>query len=328
LKFILLAAFLGGIIPIWGENWNPKISIKNGSTGKKGQAESIKLIALQGGMVPIGEFSNKEGDFELGPIQVAEGVPILIQAIYKGVNYNKMIPPVPEMRSQIQEIIVYEKTDSTKGLLVQSLIQITRVTDALRIHKVYLLKNTTNFSIENSDRMQVFIPKEAKEISGQLTQGKKGMPIPLSLQEGTKGKKIDRAILPGESSLQISYTIDSKKTEKTTLEELPILEDSNSLVVFLKPEDMNLEVQGAKSTIIQESDAPEGMGVVSIEFEKEKSFSLVVSGGEPFVEQVKAQQRVVNGNIFTTPEKSLYGVLAMLAIFFSLSFIFVYKKSI
>lgn len=42
-----------------------KISLKNGTTGGVGRADTIKLIALQGGMTPIGEFQNKQGNFIL-----------------------------------------------------------------------------------------------------------------------------------------------------------------------------------------------------------------------------------------------------------------------
>ncbi|MCB1177413.1 MAG: hypothetical protein KDK36_07535, partial [Leptospiraceae bacterium] len=149
MKLIFVIITLLGIFPLLGEDWTPKISIKNGSTGTVGKADTIKLIALDSGMKPVGEYKEKVGEFTLPKINIPDGAPILIQAIYKGVNYNKMVPPAPQFRSKVQEVIVYEKTNSTKDLEVQSLIQIIRLKNFLNIHKVFLLNNKSNFSIDN-----------------------------------------------------------------------------------------------------------------------------------------------------------------------------------
>ena len=101
------------------EELNLKISLKNGTSGGVGRADTIKLIALQGGMVPIGEFQNKQGDFVLEKINVPDEAPLLIQVNYKGANYNKMVPPKLPCLEQKQEITVYESTSEFKNIDVK-----------------------------------------------------------------------------------------------------------------------------------------------------------------------------------------------------------------
>ncbi|MCB1178422.1 MAG: hypothetical protein KDK36_12630, partial [Leptospiraceae bacterium] len=176
--------------------------------------------------------------------------------------------------------------------------------------------------------LQVFIPKSAQNLSIQLTQGKKGMPIPLNLEDGDKGRVINRAILPGESNLQFSYLIESDEGKETIIEELPIIEQSESQVIFLKPDDMKLKSEGADYNKIEDNDVPEGMGVYSIKISRNKSYKIVISGGSVVEENHSAPRgpNVVNGTIFTTTEKSIFGVIAVLALLISLSFIFIYRK--
>lgn len=96
--------------PTDSEELDLKIRIKNGTTGKEGNIESLKVIALQQGMIPIKEIGPSNGSFVIPKLSVPDQTPILLQAKYEGVNYNKMVPPVPVLRSGIQEIVVYEKT--------------------------------------------------------------------------------------------------------------------------------------------------------------------------------------------------------------------------
>ena len=112
---IFISLFLLFFSYLPAEEINLKISLKNGTTGGIGKADTIKLIALQGGMVPIGEFQNKQGDFVLEKINFPDEAPVLIQVSYKGANYNKMVPPAPMFRTKVQEITVYEVTSEFKG---------------------------------------------------------------------------------------------------------------------------------------------------------------------------------------------------------------------
>ena len=142
LNYVFL--FLMSLSYLQAEEIELKISLKNGTTGGIGKADTIKLIALQGGMTPIGEFQNKQGDFTLEKINFPDQTPVLIQVSYKGANYNKMVPPTPVFRSKVQEITVYELTSELKDIEVRSLMQIIREENLLRVYKIFLIENKTN----------------------------------------------------------------------------------------------------------------------------------------------------------------------------------------
>jgi hypothetical protein len=57
-----------------------------------------------------------------------------------------------------------------------------------------------------------------------------------------------------------------------------------------------------------------------------KSATLEIRGGKPVERQVAQERRVVNGTIFVNWINSTYGVLAIIGILFSLSFLFVFNQ--
>ncbi|HMV41800.1 MAG TPA: hypothetical protein PK079_16245 [Leptospiraceae bacterium] len=328
LVFLFLFLFITGLN---AEELNLKISLKNGTTGGVGQADSIKLIALQGGMVPVGEFSNKSGNFVLEKVNVPDGSPILIQVSYKGANYNKMVPPAPNFRNKVQEISVYETTSDRKNIEVRSLLQIVREENLVRLYKIFLIENKSNpprsFQDKNNP-LEVFVPAEATEVFGQLTQGDSKMGIPLNLVDGKKGKMIDRSILPGSSELQITFVLSAKSLGDISFKDELNFEDPKSpRIIFYKPKDMKVELKGSMSTEEIKENIPEGLGAIRAIYSETNSVEISVAGGNFEPEEPRTNSpKVRNGSIFTTWDKSVFAVIGFLGIFFSLSFLFVYRK--
>lgn len=322
---ILIFIFIS-FYSIFAESWTPRIKIINGTTGQSGRADSIKLIALAGGMVPIYEENEKQGEFSLPTQTVDERTPILIQVNYRGVNYNKMVPPVPKMRADVQEVVVYDTTDEKNFLNIRGLLQISKGENHLRVYKLFLLSNKTNpkKSISNSGGLEIFVPENAVEVSGQLVQGEKGMPVPLNLTKGVLGRIMERPILPGESSLQISYIIPGSG-DTMDLEDRLTIEKENETLLFFKPIDMKISSTNALEALADE-DMPEGMKAYRVQYDSERKVKLSFSGGKIEKEFSTRQRRIINGTVFDTTEKSILGVVAVLAFLFSLSFLFIYKK--
>lgn len=315
------------------EEINLKISLKNGTTGGIGKADTIKLIALQGGMVPIGEFQNKQGDFVLEKINFPDEAPVLIQVSYKGANYNKMVPPAPMFRTKVQEITVYEVTSEFKGIDIKSLMQIIREENSIRVYKIFLIDNQTKppRSFQNSESpLEVFVPAEAKEIFGQLTQGDSKMGIPLNLRDGVKGKALDRPILPGTSELQIAYVLPAESLADISFKDEFSFEDKKSpRIIFFKPKDMKINIKGAKEINEINESIPQGLGALRAIYPESGAVEISVSGGKPEIEEIQQtsqNRKVRNGTIFTTWDKSLLGVVGIIGLLFTFSFLFVYRK--
>ncbi|MCG6168891.1 hypothetical protein LFX25_13720 [Leptospira sp. FAT2] len=318
---------------VYSEELELKIRIKNGTTGQEGSIESLRIIALQQGMIPIKEIGPSRGSFVVSKLTVPDQTPILLQAKYGGVNYNKMVPPVPVMRSGVQEIIVYEKTRDKSLVRTRSAMQISRGRDFLRVFKIFLISNNTippKSYQDEQNPFEIFVPSEATEIAGQLTQGESRMAIPLSLQDGPNGKLLDRAILPGSSELQISYTIPANNLSTVTFKDRMLAEKEEGYrAVFSKPQDMEVSFIGAaKQERIQE-DVPSDMKAFKIGYPSPRyEVSISVSGGNPVadVETERVNRKIENGTWFPTTERSLLGLVAILGFLFTLSFIFIYRK--
>ena len=330
---IFFVFFVALFSQLGSEELNLKISLKNGTSGGIGRADTIKLIALEGGMTPIGEFKDKQGDFVLEKVNAPEGAPVLIQVNYKGANYNKMVPPAPMFRTKVQEITVYEVTPEFKNMDVKSLMQILREENTVRVYKIFLIENQTNppMSFYNKQSLlEVYVPKDATEVFGQLKQGDSKMAIPLTLTDGAKGKLIDRPILPGASELQISYALPAKSLADVSFKDENSFEDKKSpRVIFFKPKDMKLDFKGAISKEEIKDNIPQGLGAVRVKYPDTTSIDISVVGGsfEPEEDTHAAETRKVrNGTLFTTWDKSLLGVIGFLGLLFTLSFVFIYRK--
>jgi hypothetical protein len=313
--------------PLISGGWKPEVVIKNGTLNQSGKVDSLKLIAISSGMQPIAELAGFDSKMIIDKIDIPDESPILFQAKYKGATYNKMVPPAPNFRNKPIEIIVYETTSNINDIDIKSVIQINREEDSLRFIKVYIFDNSTNppKSFLPPESLEVFIPESAQNLRGQYTQADSKMGIPLSLDKGNIGRKFDRAILPGQSDLVISYNIKSNPSEITEYEDRILFEKENGKVYLLNPPDMKIKnkISGPPEKITDSG--PDGMAGLKMVYNNGIA-NIEVSGGKPLVKETPSERKVVNGTIFINWINSTYGVLAVMGILFSLSFIFVYNK--
>src|SRR6516164_6500480 len=67
--------------------------VVNGTTGKPAPAVEVILIQLQGGMQPVANTkTNAQGEFSFDHPGIGEQ-PMLVRAVYKGVNFHQALPP-------------------------------------------------------------------------------------------------------------------------------------------------------------------------------------------------------------------------------------------
>ena len=322
--FIFLLLNTGVIL---SQSWNPEVIIKNGTTGQPGSVDGLKLIIISNGMQTLSELPGFSNKLSINNISLPDDLPVLFQVKFRGATYNKMVPPAPMFRTKPVEIIVYDTVNDLSGLDIKNVVQISREENSLRFIKVYIFNNLTNpkKSYVLTKPLEIFIPEQANEVKGQYTQSDSKMGIPLSLEKGEVGRKFDRAILPGQSELFISYTIPSNKNEITTLEDRILFEKEEGRVFLLNPPDIKIKGRDlSPPTVISES-GPDGMMGIRLNY-KNKIAILEIIGGNPQREDTPQERKVVNGKIFVNWINSTYGVLAILCLLISLSYIFVYKK--
>ncbi len=82
-------------------------TVRNGTTGQAAAGVDVILIQLQGGMQPVGNTkTDAQGHFEFTHAQIGAS-PMLVRAVYRGVNYHEPIPP----GKTTAEVQVFEPTD-------------------------------------------------------------------------------------------------------------------------------------------------------------------------------------------------------------------------
>ena len=325
---------------VFSQSFKLKVRIQNDTTQKLSSANKATLILLKNGMQILKEIKNPSSEFSFKDIDVPSNFPVLIQINYKNTNYNKLVPPVPALRSQVQEVLVYDITNSKKNLEIQSLMQITKKEEILEVLKVFLIRNETlpKKTFYNKDKpIEFFIDNKAENINTFIRQPSSNMDIPLPLKNSKNGKSFDRSILPGTTELQVSYQIPFPKNNKNIkIEDKIILGNEMKRVVFFRPEGLNFKVENVDKKNLEKlnNNIPENTSVVQINYPKNETVHFLIENTSLFFEEkitnIRSEvvpREVQNGKFFHNTLNSILGLLAGLALLFSLSFFVNYKKT-
>src|ERR1700758_5851377 len=90
--------------------------VNNGTTGKPGTGVEVVLIQLQGGMQPVANTkTDPSGNFTFDSPSIG-AQPMLIRAVYKGVNFHQPLPPG---KDDIQ-VDVYDPSRDPKTISVNT----------------------------------------------------------------------------------------------------------------------------------------------------------------------------------------------------------------
>lgn len=305
-------------------------TIQNGTTGGPGKADSIRMLALQGAMVPLADIGVQSGKFRFPEMDLPEGAPILLQIQYQGVNYNKMIPPTTKFRTSPQEVLVYDTGAERKQVTIKSLMQVMREKKGLRVFKLFLIDNLSKPPKSYDSKvspLEYSVAAEATEILAQIQQPGSKMAIPLGIPEGPNGGRLlDRAILPGVSEMQVSYFIPNNLDSFS--ERMLIESENGKFPIFVKPQDMEIKTGSDTPVTKIDKDVPPGLSAYvlsSLSFGTNVNFTF--SGGKPLPTiSNNPNPEIWNGSILTSWDLSLFAVIGFLGFLFTLSFIFVYRK--
>jgi hypothetical protein len=186
-------------------------TVVNGTTGKPEAGVSITLVKPgQQGMQTIGTAtSDASGHFVFEKDQPGGG-PQLLQAVYKGVNYNKLMTPnVPTSNVQLE---VFEATKSAsiarieqRMMLIEPNVNQITVTDTVILQNDS--KNTYNNEAEGS--MRFYLPPAANGQVRVNAQGPQGMPLPRAAEKTNETDiyKVNFPVKPGETQFEATYVI-------------------------------------------------------------------------------------------------------------------------
>ncbi len=181
--------------------------VRNGTTGQPAAGVDVILIQLQGGMQPVGNTkTDAQGHFEFTHPQIGAG-PMLVRAVYRGVNYHEPIPP----GKTTAEVQVFEPTDKagTFAIAARAVILQPNATDLL-IGEEYSIENKTQppMAYFHQNGSFVFALPDGAELSQVSAAGASGMPVVQGTIDKGKGlEAIDFPFRPGESNVRVSYKV-------------------------------------------------------------------------------------------------------------------------
>jgi hypothetical protein len=186
-------------------------TVVNQTTGKPEAGVSITLVKPgQGGMQMLGNTkSDASGRFVFEHDQPGGG-PQLLQANYKGVNYNKLL--TPNIPSSGVELDIYEATKSPEvARIAQHMLVLEPSTSEFAVNETVLIQNDskTTYNDEQLGGFRFYLPPAANGQVRISAQGPGGMPLPRPAEK-TEEKdvfKINYPIKPGGTQFEITYVL-------------------------------------------------------------------------------------------------------------------------
>jgi len=182
--------------------------IRNGTNNNKPAAGvDVVLIQLQGGMQSVASTkTDAQGHYQLDNPAIGTG-PMLIRAIYRGVNYHQPLTP----GTQTVDVTVFEPTSDPHALQIPLRLLVFQPSgDKLMVGEEYSVKNASNppaaFFKQDGD-FDFTIP-QGSEIGQASTFGPSGMPVKQGTIDKGKGRyAIAYAFQPGQNGVRLSYQV-------------------------------------------------------------------------------------------------------------------------
>jgi hypothetical protein len=182
-------------------------TINNGTTGKPAAGVEVILIQLQGGMQPVASTkSDSQGHYKFDN-PVLGTAPMLLRAVYRGVNYHEPITP----GKTTVDVQIFEPTDKPGSFAVTAHAIILQPNGSdLVVGEEYNVSNKTQppLAYYRADGSFLFSIPDGAQLSDVSAIGSAGMPVVQSaIEKGKNEEAIAYAFRPGDSSVRVSYKL-------------------------------------------------------------------------------------------------------------------------
>jgi Carboxypeptidase regulatory-like domain len=186
-------------------------TVLNRTAGKPQPGVSITLVKPgTQGMRTLGTaVSDAAGRFRFENDQPGGG-PQLLQASYKGVNYNKLI--TPNVPTSGVELDVYEATKSPSvARIAQRMLLLEPSLSRINVNETVIVQNggNTTFNNDTLGAIHFYLPPAANGQVRISARGPQGMPLPRSAEKTEQNDifKVQFPVKPGETEFQIAYVL-------------------------------------------------------------------------------------------------------------------------
>jgi hypothetical protein len=182
-------------------------TVRNGTTNKVASGIDVVLIQLQGGMQAVANTkTDSAGRYHFDNPTLGRA-PMLLRAIYRGVNYHEPVPP----GKSTADIQVFEPTDKPGSFSVTAHVIILQPSSAdLNVGELYNISNNTQppMAYFRQDGSFLFSLPEGAQLADVSAAGASGMPVTQgTIDKGKNQEAIAFPFRPGDSGVRISYKL-------------------------------------------------------------------------------------------------------------------------
>ncbi len=207
-KFVSVAALIVFAAPAFASIDG---TVVNRTTGHPEPGVSITLVKPgQGGMRTLGTTTSDASGHFVFQNDEPGGGPQLLQASYKGVNYNKLM--TPNIPTSNVELEVYEATTSPAvANIAQQMMVFEPSSSRIGVEETVLIENQTNTTYNNPKlgSLRFYLPPAANGQVRVSAQSSQGMPLPRAAEKTAEANvfKVNFPIKPGETQFDVSYVL-------------------------------------------------------------------------------------------------------------------------
>ena len=280
-----------------------RVTLVNGTTQVGASVDLVTLYRLGQGMEPVDSVENpaEQVTLEAPDQDPAAGTPpgggirpFLLQATYRGVNYNAPVRLTPGETTEAA-IVVYdpfeEWNDSDIGLSTWRALyrRMPGERDALRVDQIFVVDNRTDpprTFTSDDETLRFRLPPEGTllELPTISSTGETGMPVPQSsFAVGDEGDyAIRTAFKPGETEIVLSYAVayEGERHEAALIAPRA----SPEVLLLASPLDMDLEIPAGAPPGWELLGADESAGITAarrFDIAAGEAVGMIFSGGTP-----------------------------------------------
>jgi hypothetical protein len=208
-------------------------TVKNGTTNKPASGVDVILLSLEGNMETVANTkTDAQGHFHLTYNPTGQ-MPLLVRAIYKGVNFHAMLPP----GTTTADVQVFEPSSDNSTIQIPSrLIVFQPNGSTLLVGEEYVIQNESKPPVTyfKSDGDFDFQMPDGATNTQVSAQGPEKMPLTQGTMDRGKNRyAIAYAFRPGESEVRLSYEF--PYSSNTAALHLPTLHAARNVVILVPP---------------------------------------------------------------------------------------------
>ncbi len=257
-------------------------TVKNSTSNSVHTAPlNIQLLKLEQGMQPLAAKNSVGGKVRFADLPPMKTGPYMLQAVYQGVTYSRVIPPnMPEPIDTTLEI--FESTESVAKLRVRTLVELRRVEKGTFAGLMILFFiNTDNRTFSpGKDGLSFYLPAGAEVDQASISVGTGASNIQwlkLSAQKTARRGvyTVGQSVKPGERILQVMFHMPYNEAG-TPVEFMSLYPQDTGLQLIAEPE--NVVVKQGDKTLSRTLDENLGRGLISFS-PRDTAVALAFSGG-------------------------------------------------